>query len=276
MRIDSHQHFWVFNPARDDWIDGSMADIRRDFMPPDLKPNLDVNRFDGCVAVQAAESHDETRFLLDLSSDFPWIKKIVGWIDLRSQRLEQEMDQWSGNGKLAGFRQVIQCLDPSILYQPEFRAGLSRLSARSFTFDLLICPQHLQAAIDLVGDFPDQLFVIDHLAKPAIKSGMLEPWRTAIKQVASHENVYCKFSGMVTEANWHAWTYDDLAPYMEWVLECFGPSRLMYGSDWPVALLASSYQQVFDVAERFVGPLSADEKQQLLGSTACHFYGIDH
>lgn len=274
MKIDAHQHFWNYNPHRDTWIDASMQAIQKDFMPPDLLPHLQQHDFDGCVAVQAAQSHSETQFLLNLAREYPWVKKVVGWIDLRSATLEQSLDEWKGYRQLAGFRQILQDLDPAVMYEPDFRAGIQHIGDRGFTYDLLIYPQHLDAAIDLVRNYPDQRFVIDHLAKPDIRSGNSKTWQTGIKKIAELDNVYCKFSGMVTEADWNNWTIEDLEPYLDTILNCFGPERLMYGSDWPVALLAASYDDVVDVAMHFIEPLSRTEQHRLMGATACEFYGI--
>lgn len=274
MRIDAHQHFWLFDAERDNWIDESMALLRHDFLPGDLKPLLEQQGFDGCVAVQASESFSETDFLLALSVEHDWIKKVVGWLDLRSAAIEAELERLSGQTRLAGFRQVIQHLDPQVMDDNRFRTGLAQLQAQDFTYDLLIYPRHLPTARRLVRDFPQQRFVIDHLAKPMIRNAQLQDWSIEIRTIAQHDNVVCKLSGLVTEASWHHWTYEQLRPCLDLALEVFGPQRLMFGSDWPVALLAGSYAEVHGVIERFIGECSAAEKSRIMGGTACEFYRI--
>jgi len=274
MRIDAHQHFWCFDSAEYGWIDESMTPLQRNFLPADLQPLLDENDLDGCVAVQARESFAETEFLLSLAARNAWIKKVVGWLDLRSATVAAELERLNCEDAITGFRQVIQHLDPEVLDDTCFRAGLARLLPYDFTFDLLIYPKHLPAAIRLVRDFPQQRFVIDHLAKPRIRSSELKEWSSDIQVIAGHENVYCKLSGMITEADWKHWTPEQLFPYMELAFEAFGSQRLMYGSDWPVALLAGSYKQVHAVAMNFLDTCSAAERRSVMGDTACEFYGI--
>jgi L-fuconolactonase len=274
MQIDAHQHFWAYDKQHYGWIDDSMQPLQRDFLPADLKALLNENDLDGCVAVQARESFSETDFLLALAAAHPWIKKVVGWLDLRSELLEPELERLESVPALAGFRQVLQHLDPEVLDDSRFRAGLKRMQDNDYTFDLLIYPQHLSAVTRLVTDYPDQRFVIDHLAKPRIASGGLQEWSRSISAIAKRENVFCKLSGMVTEADWKQWTAEQLHPYMDVAFAAFGPQRLMYGSDWPVALLAGQYQEVKQVVDNYLEAFSDDEKQRVMGGTACEFYGI--
>jgi len=274
MRIDAHQHFWKFNPERDTWINESMTQIRRDFMPDDLKPLLKNHNFDGCVAIQADQSEDETHFLCDLALTNDFIKAVVGWVDLKAENLESKLEELKNQSKLVGFRNILQDKNPSYLYDQSFRKGISTLNNKGYTYDILIFPEHLAATIDLIKAFPNQKFVIDHLAKPKIKSGEIQNWGNEIKKLAEFDHVYCKLSGMVTEADWNTWKANDIAPYFDFVLEQFGPKRLMYGSDWPVCLLAADYKTQLSLVNDLIGTLSEDEQAQIMGSSACQFYGI--
>lgn len=274
MRIDSHQHFWKFDPVRDAWIDQTMRVLQRDFLPQDLEPLLSGQRIDGCVAVQADQSERETAFLLELAGKHPFIRKVVGWVDLASHDIEFMLATWKKNATLAGFRHILQAEPPEKMSDPSFRHGISKLEEYGYTYDLLIYPRHLQAALNLVDTFPNQPFVVDHVAKPSIREGIMQPWETQLKLLAERPHVYCKLSGLVTEANLKAWEPTDLRPYMDVALEAFGSSRLMFGSDWPVCLLASRYEKVVDVTDQFVAPLSSSEREMIMGGTASHFYGI--
>lgn len=273
MRIDSHQHFWKFDPVRDAWIDDTMQAIRQNFLPEDLQPILS-GRLDGSVSVQADQSENETKFLLDLAAKNEFIKKVVGWVDLSAPDIEDRLAFWKEHPKLAGFRHILQAEPPARMYDAEFRNGISMLSRFGFTYDILVYPRHLEAAMDFVDTFPAQAFVVDHLAKPLIRDRQLEPWKKHMTDIARRPNVWCKLSGMVTEANMKSWEYEDLAPYMNVVLEAFGPSRLMFGSDWPVCLLAGTYDHVIGIVEQFVSSLSPSEQASIMGGTSCRFYGI--
>lgn len=251
-----------------------MQVIRHDFLPQDLEPLLSRNRIEGCVAVQADQSEQETLFLLELASQHAFIKKVVGWIDLTAENLEEKLDVLGEHDRLAGFRHILQAEPPEKMEQPAFRRGIAELASRGFTYDILIFPEHLEAATSLVDAFPKQLFVIDHLAKPRIREKLLDPWRKQMQDIARRPNVFCKLSGMVTEADLRHWKPEDLRPYMEVVLEAFGPSRVMYGSDWPVCLLAADYGQVLHSVEQYIVTLSRAEQQQIMGTTAMRFYKI--
>ncbi len=276
MRIDSHQHFWIFDPVRDAWIDDTMQAIRHDFLPTTFQPVLSGNKLDGSVAVQADQSESETRFLLDLATKNAFVKKVVGWVDLAASDIEDRLAFWKGQPKLAGFRHILQAEPPSKMYHPDFRNGIAKLSKFGFTYDILVYPHHLEAVIDFVDAFPDQAFVVDHLAKPLIREGKLEPWKKQMTEIAMRSNVWCKLSGMVTEANLKSWKYEDLEPYMNTVLKTFGPARIMFGSDWPVCLLAASYPAVVGATEQFIKELSRSEQEMIMGGTACRFYDISN
>lgn len=274
MKIDAHQHFWQYDREKHAWIDEEMKVIRKNFPPNDLFPLLQEAQIDGTVAVQADETWRETEYLLDLASQYPWIKAVVGWVDLANPKLADYLDIASESPKLKGFREVLQSKNPDHMLRPEFIKGIHQLGKRGYTYDILIFPTHLDASLKLVSKCPDQPFVLDHLAKPNIKSGEWKEWRKKLALLAERELVYCKLSGMITEADLKKWTYEDILPFMEIALELFGPKRLMYGSDWPVCLVAGEYERVWEAINRFSNSLSAGEKQEILGETAEDFYRI--
>jgi len=275
MHIDAHQHFWRYESKEYRWIDDSMAALRRDFFPADLKPELERSGFQGCVAVQARSTLEETRWLLDLAEQAPFILGVVGWVDLRSPRLRSELEPFMGRAKLVGVRHVVQDEpDERFLLQPDFLRGIAALEEFDLAYDILIYTKHLPVAAEFVKRFPRQRFVLDHLAKPPIKSGALEPWTRDIRVLAGFPNVYCKVSGMVTEADWRAQKPADMRPYLDVVFDCFGASRLMIGSDWPVCTVAGTYSRVMDLVKNYVGKRSAEEKDAVLGGNAAKFWKL--
>lgn len=241
----------------------------------DLKPELDMKGIQGCIAVQADQSDHETAFLLRLANENPWIKGVVGWVDLASDQLAKKLEAYQTEKKLLGFRKILQSLPPSSMEESSFLKGIGLLSQYGFTYDILIFPNHLENAYRLVKNFPDMRFVLDHLAKPDIRSGEFDYWAKGIHKLASLPNIWCKVSGMVTEADWENWKNDDFKPYLSHITDCFGAKRLMYGSDWPVCLLAGNYAQVFDLAFEFYKDFSQEEKEGIFGKNACSFYGIN-
>ena len=275
MKIDSHQHFWKYHPVKDEWITEDMKVIQRDFLPEDLQPVLAQNGFDGCVAVQADQSEQETLFLLDLAEQNPFIKGVVGWVDLRAANIDERLEYFSTFPKLKGFRHIVQS-EPQddFLLRKDFCRGVSLLQQYQFTYDILIHPRHLKYACEFVKLFPEQRFVIDHLAKPFIKEQIWEDWREDMDAIADLKNVCCKISGMVTEADWKNWKVSDFTLYFEGAWECFGPERVMFGSDWPVCLVAADYKQVCDIVEEHTVFLSAAEKAKLWGLNAQQFYNL--
>jgi L-fuconolactonase len=275
MNIDSHQHFWRYKPARDTWITEAMSVLKRDFLPEQLKIDLDANGIDASIAVQADQSEDETLFLLDLARRDSRIAGVVGWIDLLSPKIDQRLRFFSQFDKLCGFRHIAQAEpDDKFLVRRDFLAGISRLREFGFTYDILIYPKQLPAAVELVSRFPEQRFVIDHIAKPEIKTHNEGSWSANIRAIARNQNAYCKLSGLVTEANWHSWKPKDFQFYLDVVFEAFGPERLMFGSDWPVCLLAASYGQVKRLIEDYVDRYWPNEKEKIFGSNAIQFYSL--
>jgi len=275
MHIDAHQHFWIYERREYDWIDDSMAALRRDFLPADLKPELERNGFQGCVAVQARQTLEETRWLLELAERAPFILGVVGWVDLRSPRLRFELESFAGKSKLVGVRHIVQSEpDERFLLQPDFLRGIAMLEEFDLAYDVLIYTRHLPVATEFVERFPRQRFVLDHMAKPPIKGGALDAWARGIQGLAAFPNVYCKVSGLVTEADWQAWKPEDIRPYLDVAFECFGPSRLMAGSDWPVCTVAAPYARVMNLVKDYLGKYSANEKEAVLGENAAAFWRL--
>lgn len=274
MRLDSHQHFWKFNPAEYSWMQPDWP-IRRDFLPSDLQPLLNQHRLDGSIAVQARQAIEESRWLLSLADQSPIIKGVVGWVDLRSDRVAEQLAELAPHPRFVGVRHVVQDEpDDRFMLRPDFIRGISKLKQFDLTYDLLVFPQQLPAAIELVRQFPEQPFVLDHIAKPRIRDGTLSPWREHIRELAQAPNICCKASGLVTEADWVNWKAEDFRPYLDIIFESFGEDRLMFGSDWPVCLLAGSYERVFKLLEQYVQQLRAEGRAKLFGDNAARFYGI--
>ena len=273
--IDTHQHFWRYNPEQFEWINDDMTTIRRDFLPEDLQPVLSANAVAACIAVQANQTGQETDWLLQLANEHAWIAGVVGWIDLRSPQLENRLQQYAQFPKLKGFRHILQSEEPAFMLQPSFVHGISKLHTYGFAYDVLIFPQHLSAALQLVQQFPQQRFVIDHAAKPYIKHGLLGEWAAGIKALAAQPNVYCKISGMVTEANWRQWTPADIYPYIDTVVQAFGMHRCMFGSDWPVCLVAADYPKWLHTVQAYFAGFTAEEQAAVFYRNALDFYQIE-
>lgn len=273
MTIDSHQHFWKYNPVKHSWIDDNMSVIRRDFLPADLKSVYDENGIDGCVAVQADQTLAETDFLLELANANDFIKGVVGWVDLRSEGVDAVLEKYQSENKLKGWRHIVQEeADHNFLIRPDFLRGISLLEKYNYVYDILVFPHQLGATLEFVKQFPNQKFVIDHIAKPYIKEGFYDGWAVLMKEIAKCQNVQCKISGMITEADYNSWKPSQIIPYMDLVLNAFGPERLMFGSDWPVCLVAGNYGQVKKLTTDFVSTLSIDEQQSIMGLNAIKFY----
>ena len=278
MRIDSHQHFWRYSPKEHTWMSDEMSALKRDFLPPDLRPQLRSSKFEGSVAVQARQSLDETLWLLELANQYRFIRAVVGWVDLRSEELPSRLESLAEHPKLAGVRHVVQDEpDDDFLLRPDFRRGISHLREFNLTYDLLLYPIHLPAAIKLAAEFPDQPFVLDHIAKPKIAEHLLSPWREHIKALAALPNVCCKLSGMVTEAKWGQWRDEDFTPYLDTIFGAFGSKRLMIGSDWPVCTLSGDYSQTVHIVIDYLRQFSEEEQAAVLGGNCARFYQIaDH
>lgn len=277
MYIDAHQHFWTYNPEEYGWIDERMSVLKRDFLPAELEALCSKTAVQGTVAVQARQTLTETRWLLELAKKNDFIKGVVGWIDLRSQQVEEQLDEFSQNHRLVGVRHVLQDeADDRFMLSEEFLKGIDKLKEYQLTYDILIFPRQLSAAIEMVRLFPGQRFVLDHIAKPLIKDGVLSPWDSELEKLASFPNVTCKVSGMVTEADWQHWRPEEFSVYLDVVLNAFGSNRIMFGSDWPVCTVAAAYHEVFEIFYQYLRNKNyqALEIEKMLGGTALEVYSL--
>jgi L-fuconolactonase len=273
--IDAHHHFWRYNTQDFGWIDDAMRVIRRDFLPTDLEKEIRVAGVDGVVSVQARQSLEETRWLLELAGQNSFIRGVVGWAPLIAPDADKIVGELAAHPKLRSVRHVLQGEpDERYMLRPDFNRGLAALQLHNLAYDILIFERHLPQTIELVDRHPEQVFVLDHIAKPRIKDNLLEPWRKNIFELAKRENVYCKISGMVTEADYTRWTEAQLQPYVDTVLEAFGPRRLMLGSDWPVCLVACDYSHWINLVRSWIKKLSATEQTRILGDTAIEAYRL--
>ena len=275
MRIDAHQHFWIYNPAEYGWIDESMSALRRNFLPEDLSPEVQTAGFQGSIVVQTRQTLEETRWLLELAGISPNILGVVGWVNLCSSECRSQLEMFSKNPKLVGIRHIVQSEpDDRFLMRRDFREGVALLEQFDLAYDILIYTKHLSVAAEFIEQFPRQRFVLDHLAKPPIKSREIKLWAAGIRRTAMFPNVYCKLSGLVTEADWQHWKPGDITPYLDVAFETFGVSRLMIGSDWPVCLLAGSYSRTLDVVKNYLQGHSAETRDAVLGGNACRFWKL--
>ena len=283
MRIDAHHHFWHYTPDEYGWIDDTMSAIRRDFLPADLAQEIASAGIDAVISVQARQTIAETEFLLAEAIANPWIAGVVGWLPLAGPDISSLLERFAPNPWLKGVRHVLQGAPDAFMENRDFNFGLSQLRAFHLTYDILIYHAQLPAAIRLVDRHPDQVFVLDHIAKPAIRSAEIQPWARNLAELARRPNVFCKLSGVVTEANYTAptWdptsdqTWDQIQPYMAAALEAFTPSRVMFGSDWPVCHVAVSYADWVSTVERFTAPLTATEREAIFHTTAARAYRIE-
>lgn len=273
--IDAHQHFWKFDPIRDSWINDDMTIIQKDFLPADLEILFKENGIEGSVVVQSDQSEKENIFQIKNADEYNFIKGVVGWIDLLADDVEKKLFYYKQFKKLKGFRHVLQG-EPQrdLMLQPAFKRGISLLHKYGFTYDILIFPDQLVYAKELVAEFSNQLFVLDHIAKPGIKNKEIDEWKKDILALGAHENVYCKISGMVTEADWKNWTSDDFIPYIDVVVNAFGTKRIMFGSDWPVCLVAASYKKMKEIVDNYFSFFSKNEQKNFYGKTAIKFYNL--
>lgn len=275
MRIDAHQHFWTYSEKEYGWINDRMASLRRDFLPRDLKPLLAAEGFEGSIAVQARQTLEETRWLLELADENDFIKGVVGWVDLSSPELAAQLERFSKGSRLVGVRHVLHDeADDQFMLRPEFRRGIARLANYGLTYDLLLFPKHLPVAVKLVREFPRQKFVLDHIAKPRIVAGVIDPWDRDLRELAKYENVWCKVSGMVTEASWKEWNEADFRPYLNVVFEAFGAGRIMVGSDWPVCTVSASYAQTMSIVKDYIENFGPEEQDAVLGRNCAKFYEL--
>ncbi len=274
MVLDSHQHFWNYAPTTHGWIDDSMKNIRKDFLPHDLKPILGACKIDGCIAVQADQTEQETVFLLDCAVNNSFIKGVVGWVDLRAHNLVERLEHFASNPLFKGVRHIVQGEPLDFMLRKDFQNGIQRLNGFGLAYDILIYHYQLAPALELAKKFPDQKFVIDHIAKPRISMGMDSEWKKNMEEIAQHENVYCKISGMVTETDGYQWQSHEFTPFLDVVTQAFGTKRLMFGSDWPVSLVSCNYREALDIVKNYFSEFSREEQDCIMGKNAAKFYNV--
>jgi L-fuconolactonase len=272
--IDAHQHFWKYHVDTHGWINDEMAVIRKDFMPSDVAILHASHQVSGCIAVQAEQSLDETNFLLSLAAEYHFIKGVVGWIDLLAPNIEAQLASLKQHQILKGFRHILQAEQPEFMLQPAFHNGINALTVNGYTYDVLVYPHHLKAVIALVRAHPNQKFVLDHIAKPFIKTKDIASWASDIRTLAACDNIYCKVSGLITEADYRHWQLSDFTPYLNVITEAFGTHRIMFGSDWPVCLVAANYTQVLSLVQDYYAAFSAHEQAAIMGGNAARFYSL--
>lgn len=273
-KIDAHQHFWQFDPLRDSWITDEMSGIQKDFFPDHLRLILQQNGLDGCVAILANQSEEETDFLISLARQYDFIKGVVGWVNLQSADITERLAYYKSFPIVKGFRHVLQDHQHDLMLQPDFMTGIEALQQYGFTYDILIFPDQLKFSTQLVASFPKQKFVLDHIAKPYIKRKEFDEWEKNIRKMAFYPNAYCKISGMVTEADWKNWKQEDFKPYIDVVVNAFGTKRILFGSDWPVCLVAASYEKILGIVEDYFSVFSKEEQEQFFGLNATRFYNL--
>jgi L-fuconolactonase len=277
MRIDSHQHFWRYDPAEYRWIDETMAALRRDFMPDDLQAEMGRAGIDGCVAVQARQTVEETQWLLNLADAHSFIAGVIGWVDLQADDVGAQLERFTGHPKFIGVRHIVQSEpDDRFMVRPAFCRGISMLADLNLTYDILGYARHLPVASELVSRFPRQRFVLDHAAKPDMRSGALRDWERGLRELAALPNVVCKISGLVTEADWTSWTPDQIYPILDVAFDCFGAHRLLAGSDWPVCTLAADYVTTLAVIESYLAGRSGGgaTREAVMGGNAAEFWNL--
>jgi L-fuconolactonase len=267
--VDAHQHFWRYDPRGYGWIDETMSAIKRNFLPSDLEPLIRAQGVDRTIAVQACQTMAETDWLLQLAADHPFIAGVIGWVDLQADDVEARVERAAKHKKLVGVRHVLQGEpDDSFMLRPAFGRGVATLAGHGLVYDILIYPRHLPVASAFVEHFARQTFVLDHLAKPEIRSRSIESWARDLRRLAQHPNVWCKVSGLITEADWQRWTPQDLEPYLDVAFDCFGAGRLIAGSDWPVCTLAGDYSRTMAVLRDYLERRTPAERDAVMGGNA--------
>ncbi|MGA2265848.1 MAG: amidohydrolase family protein [Phycisphaerae bacterium] len=274
MRIDAHHHFWRYNAAEYAWISESMGVLHRDFLPQHLAAEMQQAAVDGVVSVAARQTVAETAWLLELAGKHDFIRGVVGWVPLASPKVRDDLERFAKNPKLKAVRHVLQRESDDYMLRPDFNEGLKALRPLGLVYDILIFERQLPTTLQFVDRHPQQVFVVNHIAKPRIRENILQPWKDLILELARRPRVHCKLSGLVTEADWGAWTPSQLRPYAETALEAFGPRRVMFGSDWPVCLVACGYSRWREVAEGFISELSPAEQQRVWAGTAVEAYKL--
>lgn len=274
--VDSHFHLWRYSPAEYGWISKDMQPLRRDFLPAELQQEMRGADVECAVAVQARQTLEETAWLLALAREFPFIAGVVGWASLTNPDFPKRLEVLAADPRLKGLRNVLQDEpDDTYMLRDDFQRGMAALQGTGLVYDILVFERQLPFAVQLADRNPNQVFVMDHLAKPKIRSGEISPWREQMQELARRPNVFCKLSGMVTEADWRRWSTEELRPYVEIALECFGSERLMAGSDWPVCTLACNYRRWWRTLRELVSTLTPGEQQNVLGGNAARVYRLE-
>jgi L-fuconolactonase len=274
-RIDSHQHFWNYDPSRQTWMTEEMEVLKKDFSPGELSILLKECQLQGSIAVQASQTESENQFLLDLAEKYSNIKGVIGWVDLQSENISERLSYYKTKEKIKGFRHVIHDeADVDFMLRPSFLKGIEALQTFGYTYDILIYYFHLPNTLKLIRSFPHQLFIIDHIAKPKIGGKEITLWKKLLVPVAAYPNVYCKISGMVTETSWYRWKQEDFTPYLDTIVELFGTERILYGSDWPVCTLSASYYDTYSIGKDYFNSFSKDEQDNFFGKNAIRFYHL--
>jgi L-fuconolactonase len=274
LQVDTHQHFWNYDPAEYAWIDDRMTPLRRDFLPLDARREMDAIGVIACIAVQVRQTLEETAWLLELTDEFPFIAGVIGWVDLQAPDVDAQLARVAAHSRLVGIRHIVQTEPDGFLERPAFLRGIARLEPFDLTYDILVYARQMPAAVAFARAFPRQRFVLDHLGKPDVRAQEYQSWRAQLNQLAALPNVHCKLSGLVTEADWGSWKPEQLRPYLDAALDAFGPDRLMIGSDWPVCTLAGTYKDVIGVTLDAIGEYSVTEQERMLGGTARELWNL--
>jgi len=274
MQVDAHVHFWKYNKARDGWITNDMKVLQQDYLPETISLTLKRNGIDACVAVQVDQSELETLFLVELSKTHDIINGVVGWIDFQNENIEERLQYFSQFPIIKGWRHIVQAEPDDFLLRKEFQRGIHALQSYNSTYDVLIFNHQLKHALEFISQFPEQKFIIDHCAKPDIANKKIEEWKSLIQQVAKHPKVYCKLSGLFTEAKWKQWSPNEFYPYLEVVFDAFGINRLIYASDWPVMLLSGIYVQWKSLLEKYMENFDQEDREKVFGENAVRFYNL--
>jgi L-fuconolactonase len=274
LQVDTHQHFWNYDPAEYAWIDDRMTPLRRDFLPLDARREMDAIGVIACIAVQVRQTLEETAWLLELADEFPFIAGVIGWVDLQAPDVDAQLARVAAHSRLVGIRHIVQAEPDGFLERPAFLRGIARLEPFDLTYDILVYARQMPAAVAFARAFPRQRFVLDHLGKPDVRAQEYQSWRAQLNQLAALPNVHCKLSGLVTEADWGSWKPEQLRPYLDAALDAFGPDRLMIGSDWPVCTLTGTYKDVIGVTLDAIGEYSVTEQERMLGGTARDLWSL--
>ena len=274
MQVDAHVHFWKYNKKRDAWITNNMRILQQDYLPQTIALTFKRNEIDGCMAVQADQSEVETLFLMELAKTHDIIKGVVGWVDLQNENIGERLQYFSQYPVIKGWRHIVQGEPNDFLLKKDFRRGIAALQAYGYAYDVLVYHHQLKPALEFISHFPEQKFVIDHCAKPDIANKKIDEWKSLMQEIAKHPNVYCKLSGLFTEAKWKEWSAGDFYPYLDVVFELFGTDRLMFGSDWPVMLLSGIYVQWKSLLEKYMENFEEEDRMKMFGENAIKFYGI--